>query len=254
MTDLANRIPDAFDNIKADSQLKEATKQFLADQRNRNTGRRRPAFRWAVAAACIALLLTVGIGGYAWIQMPVSYVSIDVNPSIEFALNRFDRVMSVTAYNEEGAEIIEDLSLEGKKYTDAIHILVESDGMKSYLTSQNELVFTVAAEDSREDELRAGVESCSGHIECDSSSFSADLSIVAEAHEHAVSVGKYNAYLQLSHYDDTITVDDCRHMTMSEIHDLIDEHHQNGGYHGDETSGSEDSGHQEGEHHGEDHH
>lgn len=234
---MANKIQEAFDNIKADSQLKESTKQFLAENHNKKISLwQRPVFRRAFVAACALLLLVAGAGagGYAWMQMPVSYVSIDVNPSIELALNRFDKVTSVTAYNDEGRRIIEKLSLKGKNYIEAIDTLVESEDMKSYLTDQSEIVFTVAAEGSREKALRTGVESCSGHIKCTSTSTSADLSIVSEAHDHAVSVGRYNAYLELSQYDDSITVEDCRHMTMTEIHGLIDEHHQSGGHHGGE--------------------
>ena len=115
MTDLANRIQDAFDNVKADSRLKDATKQLLLQEREkRKSPWRRSWFR--LAFAVFAAVLLAG-AGYAWVQTPVSYVSIDVNPSIEFALNRFDRVMSVTAYNDEGRDIIEALSLKGKEYT-----------------------------------------------------------------------------------------------------------------------------------------
>ena len=258
--DLANKIQDAFDNIKADSQLKDSTKRFLAESRTRKTGVwQRPAFRRAFAAACAMILLVMaGAGGYVWIQMPVSYVSIDVNPSIELALNRFDMVASVKAYNDEGRKIIEKLSLRGKNYVNAIDMLVESEDMKIYLTDQSELVFTVAADKSRAKELRAGVESCSGHIECNSSSYSADISIVSEAHGHMVSVGRYNAYLELSQYDDSITVEDCQHMTMSEIHSRIEEHHQEEGHHGEESQGSGNDVYQEegyygdeqGRHHG----
>ena len=244
---MANKIQDAFDNIKADSQLKDSTKQFLAENRSRKTVLwQRLVFRRAFAVTCVMLLLVmVGAGGYVWIQMPVSYVSIDVNPSIELALNRFDKVISVKAYNDEGRRIIEKLSLKGKKYMDAIDTIVESEDMKIYLTDQSELVFTVAADRSREKALREGVESCSGHIECNSSSYSADISIVSEAHDHMVSLGRYNAYLELSQYDDSITVEECQHMTMSEIHSRIEEHHQKGGHHGEESQSSGDGVYQE---------
>ncbi len=231
---MANKIQDAFDNIKADSRLKESTKQFLSEKRSGRACRRnRLVFRIALAAACAALFLLMGMGGYAWIQMPVSYVSIDVNPSIELTLNRFDKVISAAAYNDEGKRIIEKLSLQGKKYTDAIDLLVDSEDMKSFLTDQSEFVFTVAADGSRQKAIRTGLESCASRIGYRSSSFGTDLSLVAKAHEYAVSVGRYSAYLELARYDESITVDDCRHMTMTEIHGLIDEHHQEEGHHGE---------------------
>ena len=61
-----------------------------------------------VAAAAAALVITGGIGGYAY-YTPYGTVSLDVNPSIEYTINRFDRVLEVNgirleATNEEVAE------------------------------------------------------------------------------------------------------------------------------------------------------
>ena len=53
-------------------------------------------------------MLAVSIGGYSYIQTPVSYVSIDVNPSVELTLNRVDRVISATAFNGDGEAVLED--------------------------------------------------------------------------------------------------------------------------------------------------
>lgn len=237
--DLANKLQQAMDTIKADTQLKESTKRYLSENRRRkNNPWHRPAFRWAMAAACFILLAAAAGGGYfSWKEMTVSYVSIDVNPSLELALNREDKVVSVTAYNKEGERVIEGLSLKGKNYTEAIHAIVESEAMRPYLTDQAELVLTVAADSSRGNELKNGVESISGQKDYNTYSVSADISIASEAHGHHLSVGKYYAYLELSQYDDTVTVDDCRHMSMSEIHTRIEEHCQEGGHHTEENQG-----------------
>ncbi len=230
---MANRIYDAFDSIKAQPRLVESTKQFLSEKHRKET---RPVhsrvFRRMFIAVCMAFALAAGIGGYSWFQEPVSYVSIDVNPSIELALNRFNRVVSMAAYNAEGEEILKSLSLKGKKYTDAICLIAGSKAMDAYLTDESELVFTVAADNRRESELKSGVESCSSHIGHKSQSVSADIGIVSQAHDNGFSLGKYCAYLQLAQYDDTVTVDGCRDMSMSEMHGLISEHeHEKDGEH-----------------------
>ena len=229
---MANRIHDAFDSIKAQSQLTESTKQFISQKYRKKTWMlHRPAFQRTLVVVCMVFVLAMGMGGYSWLQTPVSYLSIDVNPSIELALNRLNRVVSMAAYNVEGEEILKSLSLRGKKYTDAIDLIVESKVMNTYLTDDSELVFTVAAAGSRENELKSGVENCSNHIGHNSYSVSADIGIVPQAHDHGLSLGKYYAYLQLTQYDDTVTVDECRDMSMSEIHGLISEHEQGGEHH-----------------------
>lgn len=229
-----NRIQDAFGKIKADSVLKESTKDYLAKKRGAMIGPiQSRAFYKAFAAACAMLLLAVGIGGFWWAQTPVSYVSIDINPSIELGLNCFERVVSATAYNSEGEEILQGLSLKGKKYTEAIDCVVESEAMGRYLAGKEELVLTVAAEGRQEKEIESGVAYYSDSVRHRCHSVSADIETASLAHDNGMSVGKYNAYLQLSQYDSDVTLDECRHMSMDQIHGLLIEHGHGGHHHGD---------------------
>lgn len=66
---------------------------------------------FAASAAAFAVL-SVGTWAYA---SPYSYVSLDVNPSIEYTVNRFDRVIHVKAVNDDGEEILSEIKLEDLK-------------------------------------------------------------------------------------------------------------------------------------------
>ena len=49
------------------------------------------------------MLLTVTLWGGTWLYFtPTMEISVDINPSIELGVNRFDRVISVDGYNEDG--------------------------------------------------------------------------------------------------------------------------------------------------------
>ena len=102
-----DKIQQAFDNIHADTRLKNATKWSLALKRRRKARRKTILI---LIPSFLALFLVIALWGYTWIRTPVAYVSIDVNPSMELALNSLDRVVSVYAYNTEGAEILDGLS------------------------------------------------------------------------------------------------------------------------------------------------
>ncbi|MCI9143883.1 MAG: hypothetical protein HFH87_14925 [Lachnospiraceae bacterium] len=249
--DSMNKIRDAFDCIKAGEELKASTRDFIyaarRKEQNHTDSREKfgrgksvfdtyPVFRRALGAVCAVLLMFLGAGGYALLLEPVAYVSIDVNPSLELVLNRFDFVISATAYNEDGELVLENVSLKGKSYTDAIDLLVESDVMQPYLAGNSALTFTVAADNSRKEErLLSGINNCSGCRRHGGVSFSTDISTVNTAHESGLSLGKYAAYSILSGYDDSITTEDCHNMTMGEIHGLIESHqHGDGAGHGDE--------------------
>lgn len=219
---MTDKIHNAFDNIKADDQLKESTKQFLLSKRKSKTIlANHILFQKKFAIACFILVFVTGIKGYLWIQSPVSYISIDVNPSIELALNCFDKVISVTAYNPEGEEILKSLSLKGKLYTKAIDEIVENQIMDTYITDESELIFTIAADKTKKSSISTKVQKCCEHSGHNIQSITTNTSIVPQAHSHGLSLGKYYAYLQLVQYDNTITIDDCRNMSMSELYDLI---------------------------------
>ena len=241
---MANKISEAFDQIQADPQLKQATRRFLAEKRaKRRRWYQQPALRWA-ASVCMILLLAAGIGGFSLVRTPVSYVSIDVNPSIELALNRFDRVVSAEAYNEEGKDILKDISLDlkGASYQEAVDAVIRCPAMRRYLTGDSEIYITVAADKEKEPQLKAGAEeSCrrNGHG-CHYNS-TEDADAVQQARACGMSLGKYLAYLQLSQYEE-VTPDDCRHMTMSEMHGRTQEHRQ-GEHPTDSTSEPGHGGH-----------
>ena len=73
------------------------------------------------ASLALVLLSFVGIGSHSYVE-PYSYVSLDINPSIEYALNRYDKVISVSGINNEG----HPLSLILKIRTLQLHSALQS--------------------------------------------------------------------------------------------------------------------------------
>ena len=63
--------------------------------------RRKYTRKLAVFTASAAACLVFSFGTWVYAS-PYSYVSLDVNPSIEYTLNRFDRVLRVKAINDDG--------------------------------------------------------------------------------------------------------------------------------------------------------
>lgn len=234
---LENRVRDAFDCVKADEGLKDATKGFLREARQHENGRGtkkrlfHPAARLAFVTACATLAVFLGIGSYALLWMPVAYVSIDVNPSLELELNRLDRVIDVRAYNEDGEEIAGNISVKGLRYEDAIERIVGSEKMQPYLTEDAALTFTVATDSAlKEERMVAEIARSSGCLEHGGSSVAADMSLVGEAHENGLSLGKYLVYRLLLEYEPTVTVQDCHDMSMSQLHGMLEEHRSGAGH------------------------
>ncbi len=237
---MTNRIHDAFDIIHTDKDLKEHTIQFLQEQAEKKQQQGRH-FLVPVSAVLVSFLLIVGIRGYTWIQAPISYISIDINPSVELELNRLDRVISATAYNEDGTKLLDGQNLKGKDYREAIRQLVGSNSMDAYPSGGLLLVFTVAAgQQEKQQELLVSLEEEGLLPEYQISYAAADITTASEAHCHGMSIGKYHAYLELHQYDPTINVEECHGMTMQEISEQILAHESGHHEETEEPEASED--------------
>lgn len=52
----------------------------------------------------------------------------------------------------------------------------------------------------------------------------ADINMAPQAHQSGLSCGKYNAYLRLSRYDSSITIEDCQEMSMAQLQEKLREY------------------------------
>ncbi len=220
----------ALEQVRATEEMKCSTLRYLAAERKRRRGRR---FYPLAVAAALAVLVVGAVGWQVMVRTPVAYVSVDVNPSVELALNRLDRVVSATAYNADAQAVLEAVDLEDKPCAQAIDALLESEAMSPYLTGPYALTVTVAAPTTGEKEdLLAQLHGCESYRANGGQSASAELSTLAEAHDHGMSFGKYAAARLLQSYDSTVTDADCHHMTMSQLQARINtcEHGSGAGY------------------------
>lgn len=78
----------------------------------------------AVAACAVAVAL--GAGGFAFAMAPVAHVGIDVNPSFELSVNRFDRVVEARAVNDDAAEVLSRVDTRGMAYDEAMRALAQA--------------------------------------------------------------------------------------------------------------------------------
>lgn len=235
---MKNNFRNAFSDIRATDEMKRNTIDFVCNNmKPRKNMHKQTAL--LVATCCIfAVCAVFGYGAYA---TPVSYISIDVNPSLEIALNRFERVVSAGAYGKDGELVLQRLRLKNKLYTDAVQLLLADEAFLGYLNDDALLSFTVVSE--HESKLRHGIEQCTKELSNSTEFCGANPGLVEEAHLNGLSFGKYRACLELLAYDDSITADDCKDMSMRQIRERTQEHKNaggnghSGGKGGDITSG-----------------
>ncbi len=114
----------------------------------------------AVSAAAALMLLATP----AWAYLtPYSYVSLDINPSFEFSINRFDRVLEARAVNNDGEKIVEKINiaeLKNKEIKEAVkNVLVELKD-QGYILEGKEggvVIATSSKNQEKTDELAASL-------------------------------------------------------------------------------------------------
>jgi len=227
------KIKAAFDQIHAEKELKDNTKAFLARKTNgyrpKSFGVRRLFTRKVLIPTVVCLLFAfLGLGGHRLYFMPVSFISIDINPSVELGINRFDRVVSVNGYNDDGKELASSLDVRFLDYSEALQQILENDYILSCFARDEMMAIVVVLPDNaQEDNMFTAVEACvAGHE--NTYCYRADYEDAKAAHDAGLTCGKYKACQEVQALAPEITTEEIRSMTTREIHDLI---HSLSGHH-----------------------
>ncbi len=213
---------ELFNPIRAEEELKNQTLAFLAERTQRYTRSTAKSHKYPrYAAACICLLFML-FGGHWLYFTPTAQISIDINPSIEISINRFEQVISVNDFNEDGRELADALDIKYKNYTDAVEQILNNDRIEALLTNNEVITITVIGPDRQQSaKILSGVQACAAKQRNTYCLF-ASSEEVAEAHKMGLSCGKYKAFLELHLLYPNITPEMVQEMTMREIRDLID--------------------------------
>lgn len=231
-----DRMKQTFDQIHAEEELKNRTREFLVHKTQGYTKSRSVSYKYLVSVAVCFLLILAG--GYWLYFIPTAAISIDINPSVELGINRFDKVVSIHAYNSDGQELADSLSIRFKDYVDAVNMIIEDKEIAALLLDHEIMtVAVIGPEGGQCKRMLSQIRSCTsgrGETYC----YFAHSEEAKKAHELGLSCGKYQAFLELQELDPDITPEEIQGMTMREIRDLIQQlsggidSSQGGGNHG----------------------
>lgn len=229
-------IKNAFDEIHAEEALKEKTRKAVFEKRKKRMSARRPYVKYAAASAACGFVFFIG---GAWICLsPTAQISIDINPSVELGINRFDKVVSVKGCNEDGSRLAERLDVRFVDYEEAVEQVMKDDGIAELLEENEVVTITVVGPESAQcRRILPTVQNCVDGYQ-NSYCYYAHSEEVEEAHDLGLSYGKYRAYLELKELDPEILPEDIRGMTMREIREWAQKLENKG----EDTEKAEDTG------------
>lgn len=154
----------------------------------------------AVAAGLLFLVL----GGFKGYQTPVGVVSLDVNPSIEYSINIFDRVLSVRGVNEDGEVLLDQMDttlLKNRPVGEAVEQTIDSLRESGYFPQEAENDVVLAASSYSTQHAEELVEQLKGRVARQNDltilAFSVTHQEVEQAHALGSSAGKVRIVQQL---------------------------------------------------------
>ena len=155
-----------------------------------------------IIATAASLILVLGGSAVAY-YTPTTYISFDVNPSIEYSANMFNRVISVKGVNDDGSKIIDEIklsNLKNKNINDAVALTVDEVSQAGYLDAEGAgvVITTSSSNMEKAEELAKNLEktaneSCEkNNLEAVANAEAVGKDRVDEAKELGVTPGKLN--------------------------------------------------------------
>lgn len=109
--------------------------------------------RISAVAAGFMLFAMLSSGAYAY-YTPYSYVSVDINPSLELAVNRFDKVIKVHAFNQDAEKLLETVKdIKNKNVDTAMEEILNGAADEGYIKkNESNSVMIVVSSSSKKEE------------------------------------------------------------------------------------------------------
>lgn len=203
------------------------------------------------AAASLVLLISLALGGLTLYFQEAAVISIDVNPSLELSLNRFDKVIEARALGADAQNLLQSISLDGLSYEDALYALLDMDAFKAYLQNNGYMLCAVQSSNAdSESRILSEMQAITQIAPADVDIRSADEETLHAAQGHGVSLGKYMLMEELQSLDPQTDMEECSHESVSQLRTRIRQHQGHGA--GSEEGSYEDNSNdnKEGNHHG----
>jgi hypothetical protein len=171
-------------------------------------------YKWGAIAAVLVLALVIPyvFSITALDTKAYAYVDLDVNPSVEFTINRQSRVIEAKGLNIEGEEVLKDADLIGKKIDYGIEYFALRSFQLGYANAEkNYILATTVFEEGEniklEERIKESLEKTveKSKIPVEIGVLTATKEIKEEADKAGISSGKYLILLQAS--DEKIQVD-----------------------------------------------
>ncbi len=176
-------------------------------------------------AAVFMIIFSLSYGVYSY-NTPYSYVSVDINPSVEITANVFDRIINIEGINNDGEKLVSLKHYKNKKVRDGIGNIIESAVKEGYIKPEysNMVLLTIASRDTEKSErIEKDIEEVVGK-EINTSEIDSTIyieKVETKKHDDAknlgISPGKYLLIEKMKESEPEIKYEDWKEAPVREI-------------------------------------
>ncbi|MGI6284501.1 anti-sigma factor domain-containing protein [Neomoorella humiferrea] len=190
----------------------------------------------AAAAVILLLVLALPLARRAIVPsvpvVPAYYVGIDINPSIELAVDGEERVLSARGFNEDGEKLLGAVALKNEKIAEAVAILTTEAIRQGYYLPDRKgtMVVTVSPAEGRAEEEREAGDALGqkvserarnilrqAGVEAVVETAVVDPEIRSRAEAYGLSPGKYGILLEALEAGLPVTADDLKQESIAGV-------------------------------------
>ncbi|MEG2770303.1 MAG: hypothetical protein RR902_05745, partial [Oscillospiraceae bacterium] len=227
---VSNAVPDVLENILSNCDNEGG----IIMLNNTSTSQKRKSFK-AIIGVAAALVLAVGVGSFGLYSQGFfsNYtVGIDVNPSIELAVNHAERIVSVNALNQDAAAILGDMDLKNANMDVAVNAIMGSMLKNGYIDElANSVLITVESKneksgDALREKLTADVDaalkaqSINAAILSQTITGKVEKDLKEQAAAGNISLGRAELIHKIISQNNTLKFDDLAKLTVNELNIL----------------------------------
>ncbi|GAB6180295.1 hypothetical protein JCM14036_16140 [Desulfotomaculum defluvii] len=184
-----------------------------------------PSLIQGMAVASLLIVMLIGIWSKLFISPAAAYVALDINPSVELAVNESGNVIKAKGLNEDGKELLEKVSIKDREIYQAVEVLVEEAVKCNYLNTNNNVVLATVIPFSKNHTVVDQVK-LETTVQVSVAELPAPIKVVIEkateqqhrlAEEKGLSVGRFLIYQGSTQKGNGISVEELKTKGLGEL-------------------------------------
>lgn len=183
--------------------------------------------RLSLALAVCVLIFVSCLGGGYYYGADYQSVYIDIDPSIELVLNRFNKINDVICYDEEAQNLLANIKLKGRKLDYGMRLIIDRLEEENYLTSDAEFQISASSKENNNTNKLLEEATNTANKYMSEKNYTGILSSKAldkvereEAKKADIPPGKYKYIQEILEADPYQNIDDLKDMKMKDLKNL----------------------------------